>query len=162
MYGTVQSGTMVARQVKSAVEVANRSSAARARHSCSCPPPLGPWVVAGEKGASSTITEAPRAGSKQFARFPVRSNSREHPVLDDVTAAQVRELAVGSHLLEAKVRQTILWRLYAQSEQAVSAREILDLAEAFAWATNPGQAHGVRRSRLGLDAESARVAFAPA
>jgi len=63
-------------------------------------------------------------------------------VLDDHTAEQVRELAVGSHVLEAKVRQAILRKLFAQSEEVVGAKAILDLAEAFAWVTNPGQAHG--------------------
>jgi hypothetical protein len=63
-------------------------------------------------------------------------------VLDDQTAEQVRELAVGSHLLEAQVRQAILGQLLAQGQQVVGAKEILDLAEAFAWATNPGQSHG--------------------
>ena len=57
-------------------------------------------------------------------------------------AEQVRDLAVGSHLLEAQVRRAILAQLMAQSEQVVGAKEILDLAEAFAWVTNPGQAHG--------------------
>lgn len=63
-------------------------------------------------------------------------------MLDDATAEQVRELAVGSHLLEAKVRNAILGQLMAQGEEVVGAKEILDLAEAFAWATNPGQNHG--------------------
>jgi hypothetical protein len=63
-------------------------------------------------------------------------------VLDDVTAEQVRELAIGSHLLEAKVRNAILGQLLAQGNEVVGAKEILDLAEAFAWTTNPGQAHG--------------------
>ena len=64
-------------------------------------------------------------------------------MLDDATADQVRELAIGSHLLEAQVRQAILGgQLMAQASQVVGAKEILDLAEAFAWVTNPGQAHG--------------------
>jgi hypothetical protein len=63
-------------------------------------------------------------------------------VLDDEVAAQVRELAVGTHRLEAEVRRAILEQLSAQAGQVVGAREILDLAEAFAWATNPAQAHG--------------------
>jgi hypothetical protein len=63
-------------------------------------------------------------------------------VLDDQTAEQVRQLAVGSHLLEAQVRQAILGQLLAQGQQVVGAKEILDLAEAFAWVTNPGQSHG--------------------
>ena len=63
-------------------------------------------------------------------------------MLDDETAAQIRELAVGSHRLEAEVRRAILGQLLAQGEEVVGAREILDLAEAFAWVTNPGQSHG--------------------
>jgi hypothetical protein len=63
-------------------------------------------------------------------------------VLDDETAAQVRKLAAGSHRLEAEVRQAILEQLSAQASQVVGAKEILDLAEAFAWVTNPAQAHG--------------------
>jgi hypothetical protein len=49
---------------------------------------------------------------------------------------------VGSHLLEAKVRRAILGQLDAQASQVVGAKEVLDLAEAFAWTTNPGQDHG--------------------
>jgi hypothetical protein len=63
-------------------------------------------------------------------------------VLDDATFEQVRELAMGSHLLEAKVRNAILGQLRSQGDEVVGAKEILDLAEAFAWVTNPGQAHG--------------------
>jgi hypothetical protein len=63
-------------------------------------------------------------------------------VLDDQTAEQVRQLAVGSHVLEAQVRRAILGQLSAQASEVVGAREILDLAEAFAWVTNPGQDHG--------------------
>jgi hypothetical protein len=63
-------------------------------------------------------------------------------MLDDASADQVRELAIGSHVLEAQVRRAILGQLLAQSNQVVGAKEILDLAEAFAWVTNPGQAHG--------------------
>jgi hypothetical protein len=63
-------------------------------------------------------------------------------MLDDETAKQVQQNAVASHLLEAKVRRAILEQLFAQAEQVVGAREILDLAEAFAWVTNPGQDHG--------------------
>ncbi len=63
-------------------------------------------------------------------------------MLDDQTAEKVRELAVGSHLLEAQVRQAILGQLMAQGQQVVGAKEILDLAEAFVWVTNPGQSHG--------------------
>ena len=65
-------------------------------------------------------------------------------MLDDETARQVGDHAVASHLLEAKVRRAILQQLYAQAEQVVGAREILDLAEAFAWVTNPCQHHGGR------------------
>jgi hypothetical protein len=65
-----------------------------------------------------------------------------YTVLDDQTAEQVRELAVGSHVLEAQVRRAILGQLSAQASEVVGAREILDLAEAFAWVTNPGQDHG--------------------
>ena len=63
-------------------------------------------------------------------------------MLDDATADQVRELALGSHLLEAQVRNAILHQLLAQGNEVVGAKEILDLAEAFAWTTNPGQHHG--------------------
>lgn len=63
-------------------------------------------------------------------------------MLDDQTAEQVRQLAVGSHVLEAQVRRAILGQLSAQASEVVGAREILDLAEAFAWVTNPGQDHG--------------------
>jgi hypothetical protein len=49
---------------------------------------------------------------------------------------------MGSHLLEAKVRNAILGQLRSQGDEVVGAKEILDLAEAFAWVTNPGQAHG--------------------
>jgi hypothetical protein len=63
-------------------------------------------------------------------------------MFDEPTAAEVRELSVGSHLLEAQVRNAILGQLLAQGNEVVGAKEILDLAEAFAWVTNPGQAHG--------------------
>lgn len=63
-------------------------------------------------------------------------------MLDDVTFEQVRELAMESHLLEAKVRNAILGQLRSQGDEVVGAKEIQDLAEAFAWVTNPGQAHG--------------------
>ncbi|HEY1634915.1 MAG TPA: hypothetical protein VGF64_09175 [Acidimicrobiales bacterium] len=69
-------------------------------------------------------------------------------MFDDQTAEQIRDLAVGSHVLEAKVRRAILEQLFAQSEQVVGAREILDLAEGFAWATNPSQSHGGRSGQL--------------
>lgn len=63
-------------------------------------------------------------------------------MLDDASAEKVRELAIGSHRLEAQVRNAILGQLLAQANQVVGAKEILDLAEAFAWVTNPGQPHG--------------------
>lgn len=63
-------------------------------------------------------------------------------LLDERTHEEIRRVAAGSHLLEAKVRRAILEQLAAQSSEVVGAKEILDLAEAFAWVTNPGQAHG--------------------
>jgi hypothetical protein len=63
-------------------------------------------------------------------------------MLDDETAQEVRGLASESHLLEAKVRRAILEQLLTQGHQVVGAKEILDLAEGFAWVTNPGQSHG--------------------
>jgi hypothetical protein len=63
-------------------------------------------------------------------------------VLDDATAEQIRKLAIQSHRLEAQVRQAILGQLLAQGNEVVGAKEILDLAEGFAWVTNPSQAHG--------------------
>ncbi len=67
--------------------------------------------------------------------------------MDEETAQQIRGLAAESHLLEAKVRQAILERVEAESSEAVGAAEIRDVAEAFAWVTNPGQAHGSRGTR---------------
>jgi hypothetical protein len=64
--------------------------------------------------------------------------------IDEETAQQIRGLAVKSHVLEASVRRSILEQLLTQGTQVVGAREILDLAEAYAWVTNPGQAHGGR------------------
>jgi hypothetical protein len=64
--------------------------------------------------------------------------------IDEETAQRIRGLAVESHVLEASVRRAILEQLLTQGTQVVGAREILDLAEAFAWVTNPGQAHGRR------------------
>ena len=58
------------------------------------------------------------------------------------TAEEIRGLAAGSHLLEAKVRHAILEQLLSEGPEVVGAREILDLAEAFAWVTNPAQSHG--------------------
>ncbi len=51
-------------------------------------------------------------------------------------------LTAGSHVLEAQVRQAILERILAEAGEVVGAREIRDVAEAFAWVTNPGQDHG--------------------
>ncbi len=64
--------------------------------------------------------------------------------IDEETAKTIRGLAAESHLLEASVRRAILEQLLTQGTQVVGAKEILDLAEAFAWVTNPGQAHGGR------------------
>ena len=64
--------------------------------------------------------------------------------MDEETAQQIRALAVESHSLEAKVRQAILECVRAEESEVVGAAEIRDLAEAFAWVTNPGQAHGGR------------------
>ncbi|HEX4539161.1 MAG TPA: hypothetical protein VH112_02870 [Acidimicrobiales bacterium] len=64
--------------------------------------------------------------------------------IDEETAQRIRGFAAESHLLEASVRRAILEQLQTQGSQVVGAREILDLAEAFAWVTNPGQAHGGR------------------
>ncbi len=58
------------------------------------------------------------------------------------TAEEIRGLAAGSHLLEAQVRHAILEQLLSQATEVVGAREILDLAEGFAWVTNPAQRHG--------------------
>ncbi len=69
-------------------------------------------------------------------------DARQGALLDEKTEEEIRKLAAGSHLLEAKVRRAILEQLAAQSSQVVGAKEILDLAEAFAWVTNPGQDHG--------------------
>jgi hypothetical protein len=54
----------------------------------------------------------------------------------------VGELAAGSHALEAKVRQAILAQVQAEGAEAVGAAEIRQVAEAFAWVTRPGEAHG--------------------
>jgi hypothetical protein len=67
-------------------------------------------------------------------------------VLDDVTAAQVRELAAGSHRHEAEVRRLILQT--AVRPQVVGVNETLDLAEALAWATNAAQARARRTERF--------------
>lgn len=63
-------------------------------------------------------------------------------MVDEGTAATIRELAAGSHLREAEVRSAILRTLLTEAQQVVGAKEIRDLAEAFAWVTNPGHAHG--------------------
>ncbi|HEY1633519.1 MAG TPA: hypothetical protein VGF64_02090 [Acidimicrobiales bacterium] len=64
--------------------------------------------------------------------------------IDEETTERIRALAVESHVLEASVRRAILEQLLTQGTQVVGAREILDLAEAFAWVTNPGQTHSGR------------------
>ncbi len=64
--------------------------------------------------------------------------------IDEKTAERTQGLAAESHLLEASVRRAILEQLQTQGTQVVGAREILDLAEAFAWVTNPGHSHGGR------------------
>ena len=66
--------------------------------------------------------------------------------MDEETAQQIRGQAAESHLLEAKVRQAILEQVHAEQSEAVGAAEIRDVAEAFAWLTNPGQAHGSRET----------------
>src|SRR5437763_10293075 len=73
---------------------------------------------------------------------PGRPLARAAEMLPDDTAEEIRALAVQSHVLEASVRRAILEQLQAQGSEVVGAKEILDLAEAFAWVTNPGQAHG--------------------
>jgi hypothetical protein len=57
---------------------------------------------------------------------------------------QIDRISGETHTLEAEVRRAILEQLLAQGNQVVGAREILDLAEAFAWVTNPASAHGDR------------------
>jgi predicted polyphosphate/ATP-dependent NAD kinase len=73
-----------------------------------------------------------------------RARAKEIMDIDEQTAQRIRALAAESHLLEASVRRAILEQLLTQGTQVVGAREILDLAEGFAWVTNPGQAHGGR------------------
>jgi hypothetical protein len=68
-------------------------------------------------------------------------------LMDEETAEQIRGLAAESHPLEAKVRQAILEYILSEAGDVVSAREIRDVAEAFAWVTDPGQAHGSRENR---------------
>lgn len=57
---------------------------------------------------------------------------------------RIERISTETHQLEAEVRRAILEQLLAQGSQVVGAREILDLAEAFAWVTNPAAAHGSR------------------
>ena len=67
--------------------------------------------------------------------------------MDEETAQQTRGLAVESRSLEARVRQAILGQVQAEGSEVVGAAEIRDVAEAFAWVTNPAQAHGSRGTR---------------
>jgi hypothetical protein len=62
----------------------------------------------------------------------------------DQTLEQIERISAESHRLEVEVRRAILEQLLAQGNQVVGAREILDLAEAFAWVTNPAADHGSR------------------
>ena len=64
--------------------------------------------------------------------------------VEDQTLDQIDHISGETHKLEAEVRRAILEQLLAQGNQVVGAREILDLAEAFAWVTNPASAHGGR------------------
>ena len=64
--------------------------------------------------------------------------------MEDQTLDRIERISAETHLLEAEVRRAILEQLLAQGSQVVGAREILDLAEAFAWVTNPASAHGGR------------------
>ena len=61
---------------------------------------------------------------------------------DDGTPNSIQHIFSQSHQLEAEVRRALLEQLMAQSGEVVGAREILDLAEAYAWVTNPAQHHG--------------------
>jgi hypothetical protein len=67
--------------------------------------------------------------------------------MDEETAQEIRGLADDSRLLEAKVRQAILGQVQAEGSEVVGAAEIREVAEAFAWVTNPGQPHGSRGIR---------------
>jgi hypothetical protein len=67
--------------------------------------------------------------------------------MDEETAQQSRGLAAESYSLEVKVRQAILEQVQAEGSEVVGAAEIREVAEAFAWVTNPGQAHGSRGTR---------------
>jgi hypothetical protein len=64
--------------------------------------------------------------------------------VEEETLERIERISAESHKLEAEVRRAILEQLLAQGNQVVGAREILDLAEAFAWVTNPAAAHGSR------------------
>jgi hypothetical protein len=64
--------------------------------------------------------------------------------VEDQRLDQIDRISGETHRLEAEVRRAILEQLLAQANQVVGAREILDLAEAFAWVTNPASAHGGR------------------
>lgn len=52
----------------------------------------------------------------------------------------------GQEMMEAEgeLRLALLRQILSQVPQAVGSRELLDLAEAFAWTMNPGQGHGSR------------------
>jgi hypothetical protein len=67
--------------------------------------------------------------------------------MDEGTAQQIRGLAAESPVLEAQVRQAILGQVQAEGSEVVGAAEMREVAEAFAWITNPGQAHGSRGTR---------------
>jgi hypothetical protein len=64
--------------------------------------------------------------------------------MDEGTLEQIGRLAARSHVLEAEVRKAILEQIDSQGSEVVGAAEIRDLAEAFAWVTNPSQGHGNR------------------
>jgi hypothetical protein len=64
--------------------------------------------------------------------------------VDDDGLERIERISTETHRLEAEVRRAILEQLLAQGSQVVGAREILDLAEAFAWVTNPASGHGGR------------------
>jgi hypothetical protein len=64
--------------------------------------------------------------------------------VEDEKLERIDRISAENHRLEAEVRHVILEQLLAQGSQVVGAREILDLAEAFAWVTNPASAHGGR------------------
>jgi hypothetical protein len=66
--------------------------------------------------------------------------------VEDQTVERIEPISAETHLLEAEVRRAIVEQLLAQGNQVVGAREILDLAEAFAWLTNPAETHGSHSS----------------